>query len=1527
MDLKALITKLQNQRLNDSDAALKNIANSEKYLQQSYEGRYLFELIQNVRDTNKEQGKFGSVFIELSNGFLIVSNTGAPFTERGINSITTIGDSPKDSQEFIGFKGIGFKSVHEVSDMPKIVTEWGSVVFDRQKTKELLGDRVLQDHDVPLFFIPHYDDHSLSDHDRLTGIVTKVVLQLKSLISSEVIERRFNEVGIHQILLLGSIKHIELINGETRYKYVIEQEKSGKVIITKNDKSYSFKHFKPSTKISIPKSIIDTLEDKEREIYEKDPFVDISLLFDLDENSRLRKNGQSKLFLFYPTEITSGFNFIIHSYFLVSPDRKSLRDSVLNRHILECIADFITGQWLSQVKKSYSGTYLDFLVFTRNNDAAILTHLYDRLISQLKNQKFIFDRNTKHYYAAHEIIVADGFDKGLFPDNQLNGKPLIYVENTVTRDWLTKEFDIEYLSFETIAENIERECVRQRDRKNFKFFENLYRYLVEYDDLNLKGRRVLLTSNLELLCSEDYVFYGLKEKIQFPRSIDKRINFIHPEIKISDQRQGKGQTGFVEYNTDLLVRRLLRLYDDPDVHPKDILISLFKLNISDRLFAEIRPKVILPVIGGEWINPIRKATYFESDELAQLYPLDSFIDMQVFAELQLSKADLISKLTQLGVWQIPGVFFSQGSVTIGRNDRRFQYINNYIRSFSTQFFIVNGEWKLDEPTHVTKWFTDSIISNWSTYNSKITEDNNLSISYRSQSSDSYAVVQAHWVSLSGVIKYLREGKWIKIDGENEPLNVNEVIGIDPIEARQASSSLFRKYLRLLEIHQAPNSTLIGLLYMNHLDGRNLINFKRILSHIHELYKAFVGPDKEFLSFYNKVLSKLFDFYFASTNKDTSMLNDCMWLGINEINQTFKWLPAKQLYYIDDKPAYDILPTDIKQIIQPHFTNRDKNRFGQIGRKIGLNFKLVIDQKIVNIKVAKELTIDKWLPAFSEGIALTEVLLETNLDAKIEELKVIRVIVCENFAIELYKDSQLTSIIADASHAIVNNELIEIYVRETAVSTNKMIYASVLHDVLVEVLGRDLHTVRLTLNDFYSRPSRKLFLTQYEVSLDRIEEIESRIKGISISKIQAFWFTILLLKGITEPQIFLVGTTVDFAKISLLLNAPCEILAENIDYGSINKIENLQHLQFLFSKLEIDVSLFNNISEIKIDFTNHFQNKLKGLRFEFKKTFEVLLHDYLEDKDITQKCSFQDEVDKYSETHDQLPSPILMFDYKRHFFSGISSSHGYLEIADVDLAEGKADLLKKYRENERRLKSRIKVISNDRQLLQEFIELNTNRSLLYFDDTINELEIRFRDWCKRNEGNDDGSIGENEILGKYLNPPGLTIQQPSIVSVEPYPSGGHSGGRGIGKRVDGGRNNSDAELSGMVGEKMVFEMLSKEYPTAEWISRNAANAGFNPEGSDVHSCDIKYVDENGQPQYVEVKSSLSDDKHFYVSFSEYNKAIQEQDCYHFYLVLYSLDNNRRQILNLKNIFILEEGQELFSNNHFTANFSNLEIRFQ
>lgn len=151
MNLKETVENLFNDSHKTPARGLSAIAEAERYLQQAYQGRYFFELIQNVRDANKEIDLDGEIFIELNDKTLVVSNTGAEFNLKGIEGITTIGKSIKRSQDFIGFKGIGFKSIQEVTDEPRIITRYGSVYFDRKSTLKKYDDNELDEEQIPLF--------------------------------------------------------------------------------------------------------------------------------------------------------------------------------------------------------------------------------------------------------------------------------------------------------------------------------------------------------------------------------------------------------------------------------------------------------------------------------------------------------------------------------------------------------------------------------------------------------------------------------------------------------------------------------------------------------------------------------------------------------------------------------------------------------------------------------------------------------------------------------------------------------------------------------------------------------------------------------------------------------------------------------------------------------------------------------------------------------------------------------------------------------------------------------------------------------------------------------------------------------------------------------------------------------------------------------------------------------------------------------------------------------------------------------
>jgi hypothetical protein len=97
-------------------------------VEHQYHGRFLIELIQNAHDAlheepTREQPARIAIVLDLqdsTHGTLLVANDGQPFTRSNFERLSQLGQSDKDPQKSIGNKGLGFRSVLEVSDRPEV---------------------------------------------------------------------------------------------------------------------------------------------------------------------------------------------------------------------------------------------------------------------------------------------------------------------------------------------------------------------------------------------------------------------------------------------------------------------------------------------------------------------------------------------------------------------------------------------------------------------------------------------------------------------------------------------------------------------------------------------------------------------------------------------------------------------------------------------------------------------------------------------------------------------------------------------------------------------------------------------------------------------------------------------------------------------------------------------------------------------------------------------------------------------------------------------------------------------------------------------------------------------------------------------------------------------------------------------------------------------------------------------------------------------------------------------------------------
>jgi len=108
-----------------------SFARAEQLLGREYHGRFLIELLQNAADAWRQQARAGErgpvrVVLEADGRALVVANRGAAFPAQVVLiSLGHLGRSTKDKGEAIGHKGIGFKSVLEVSSTPELYSALG----------------------------------------------------------------------------------------------------------------------------------------------------------------------------------------------------------------------------------------------------------------------------------------------------------------------------------------------------------------------------------------------------------------------------------------------------------------------------------------------------------------------------------------------------------------------------------------------------------------------------------------------------------------------------------------------------------------------------------------------------------------------------------------------------------------------------------------------------------------------------------------------------------------------------------------------------------------------------------------------------------------------------------------------------------------------------------------------------------------------------------------------------------------------------------------------------------------------------------------------------------------------------------------------------------------------------------------------------------------------------------------------------------------------------------------------------------
>lgn len=134
----------------DSPTRFTEDTNAERDLRVgAYRDRLFVELAQNAADAAMSVGTPGAVRVSVVDGELRFANTGAPLDSAGVEALSSLRASRKESGA-VGQFGVGFAAVLAVTGEPRVISRTGGVAFSAEATREAAG----REGDVPVLRLP-----------------------------------------------------------------------------------------------------------------------------------------------------------------------------------------------------------------------------------------------------------------------------------------------------------------------------------------------------------------------------------------------------------------------------------------------------------------------------------------------------------------------------------------------------------------------------------------------------------------------------------------------------------------------------------------------------------------------------------------------------------------------------------------------------------------------------------------------------------------------------------------------------------------------------------------------------------------------------------------------------------------------------------------------------------------------------------------------------------------------------------------------------------------------------------------------------------------------------------------------------------------------------------------------------------------------------------------------------------------------------------------------------------------------------
>ena len=310
-----------NNHLSRADYA--GFTNLYEHIEVEHRGRCFVELLQNCHDASRDKpNRKGKAWFLWTDSALLVGDNGSGFTLDDVESICTPGTSSKkgDSQT-IGYKGVGFVAVYELSDCPEIYTHHGfGFGFDRLKAEKKKIPPMIFPQILDVFSVG--EDKKQIDQIFESGAKTVIRLPFKEPSFRQSSYEDFLNSGRPEMLLfMPKIGSVTFTRGEESTEWVCKESKRtygfGNIVtVGVNDSRQEWLVAKDSKQT--PAKV------KELPGWSKAKELKASVAIPWDKKKPRRLDEAMPICNAYPTEESVGFPILFNGDFLVTIDRKQV---------------------------------------------------------------------------------------------------------------------------------------------------------------------------------------------------------------------------------------------------------------------------------------------------------------------------------------------------------------------------------------------------------------------------------------------------------------------------------------------------------------------------------------------------------------------------------------------------------------------------------------------------------------------------------------------------------------------------------------------------------------------------------------------------------------------------------------------------------------------------------------------------------------------------------------------------------------------------------------------------------------------------------------------------------------------------------------------------------------------------------------------------------------------------------------------------------------------------------------------------